>query len=214
VLPSGLTIERPTERLLRFCAEEFEYYDGIPSDAPERVTPVDVLVTISVNSFINNATRVRSVHRALAESCDPLLARLPTTATLLDADAPIQQVCDLLHAAVQAPNVLLSSVTKVLHRKRPALIPMLDNVVLGYYMRSLGQARLWSKTQDKRHAAAVGQTVLNAFRADLLATQDSLERLRGEIAHHGYPLTLVRVLEILVWTEVEERGYYRQAVAS
>ena len=92
MLPSGLTIERPSQRLLRFCAEEFEYYDGIPSEVPDRVTPIDVLVTVSVNSFINNATRVRSVHRALAESCDPLLARLPTTATLLDADAPIQQV--------------------------------------------------------------------------------------------------------------------------
>ncbi len=82
---------------------------------------------------------------------------------------------------------LLPGVTKVLHRKRPGLIPMPDNVVLGHYLRSLDQAGLWPKTQDKRHAAGVGCMVLQAFRADLIAARAPLEAMRQPLADQGLP---------------------------
>jgi hypothetical protein len=208
-LPSGLSIVDPTDRLLRFSDQEFAYYDGIPMDDPDHVMPMDVLATVAVNSFINSATRVRSVHRALAANCDGHLAQLPLSASLLDPDPPLQFVNELLHAAVQAPYVLLPAATKVLHRKRPALIPMLDNVVLGYYLKALGQASLGARTQDKRHAAGVGRIVLDAFRRDLLAVQLPIESTRKLLVSRGYALTAVRILEILVWTQVEPQGYYR-----
>ena len=33
--------------------------------------------------------------------------------------------------------------------------------------------------------------------------------LRARLAEGGSPLTPVRILEVVVWTEVEPQGYYR-----
>ena len=44
--------------------------------APNRVEPIDVMVTIAMNSFVNNATIVRLVHRGLAVRCDAILYRV------------------------------------------------------------------------------------------------------------------------------------------
>ena len=38
-LPTGCKVEVPEDRLLRFFAEEYAYYDGIPSADPDHVTP-------------------------------------------------------------------------------------------------------------------------------------------------------------------------------
>src|SRR6266516_5068978 len=76
-LPSECDIEMPEARLSHFCREEYDYYDGIPSSAPDRIEPVDVLATVAMNSRVNNAPAVRAVHRGLARNCDSLLGRIP-----------------------------------------------------------------------------------------------------------------------------------------
>src|SRR6266702_4606154 len=106
-LPSGCAIEHPYERMLSFCEGEYAYYDAIPSADPNRIDPLDVLVTVAVNSFVNSATNVHRVHQGMAASCEPLLGTIPEDADLIDLDrwrAPLRQ---LLHAAVQAQGVLI-----------------------------------------------------------------------------------------------------------
>jgi hypothetical protein len=58
-LSSGCTIERPYDRLLAFCHGEYIYYDAIPSRDPSRIDPLDVLVTVAMNSFVNSAVKVQ-----------------------------------------------------------------------------------------------------------------------------------------------------------
>jgi hypothetical protein len=99
---------------------------------------------------------------------------------------------------------LIPVATKVLHRKRPALIPILDNVVLAHYL-----GRLPPATQDKNRAAGVAIEVLRRFQADLAAVRAEVDAVVTTLAAAGFKLTSVRVLEVLVWTAVEERGYYR-----
>ena len=212
VLPSGCKVDVPEERLLRFFGEEHIYYDGVPSDEPDAVTPLDVLVTVAVNSFVNNAAKVRRIHRGLAAACNPLLPPIAPEASLLDAEPPRAEVGALLEAAVQVPEVLVPVATKVLHRKRPALILMLDDVVSTYYLAALGRSTLRGRTQDKRHAASVAMIVLEAFRDDLLAVSVDVERLRSRLADAGFPVSAVRLMEVLIWTQVEPRGYYLDAV--
>ncbi len=207
-LRNGLDIQDPLSRLTKFCNEEYDYYDGIVSSNPNHIEPLDVLVTVAVNSRVNDAAAVRSVHRGLAASCDPLLAQIPVGADLLDA-VYVPQVVNLLDKAVQVPRVLLPVATKVLHRKRPQLIPMLDNVVITHYLSSLNRSELGPKSQDKQHAAAVGQMVLEAFRQDLAEAIGELAELSARLTGGGWLLTPTRVLEILVWTETETAKYYR-----
>jgi hypothetical protein len=58
----------------------------------------------------------------------------------------------LLEAAVQVPWVLVPVACKVLHCKRPRLIPMLDNVVLGHYQHALSEP--WLAAASVRTSAA------------------------------------------------------------
>ena len=163
-----------------------------------------------MNSFIDKAVQVRRIHRGLAASCDPLLPAIPVDADLLTFDPDLIQFERLIHAAVQAPEVLVPRAVKVLHRKRRNYLPMLDTVVLNHYLDATGRSALKERTQDKLHAAAVAATVMRSFRDDLRHAAARIAELRTHLASAGFDLTPVRILEILVWTETEPQGYYRK----
>ena len=206
-LQSGLNVSNPGRRLLQFCENEYAYYDGIPSGDPNRVEPLDVLVTVSMNSFINTAPLVRDIHRGLAEQCNQILGDIPEDADLLSPVPPLEIVHRLLHAAVQVPDVLIARATKVLHRKRRSLIPMLDSVLLSHYLKLLQRK---DETQEKSKAADAAMDVLWAFRNDLMDARPQLEALSQSL-RPKFTMTPLRILEVLVWTEKEgsQPGYYR-----
>jgi hypothetical protein len=198
----------------RFCREEYEYYDGLPAGDPNHIDPSDVLATVSVNSFVRNAEQVRRIHRGMATYCDDLLATIPQESVLLTYSRSTRDALrNLLHAAVQASGVLIPVATKVLHRKRPSLIPMLDNVILTHYLNDHGRQDLLPALQDKCRAADVAMTVLDFFLEHLKKELTPIEQLRQELAREGYVLTQVRIVEVLVWIYVEERGYYRESTS-
>lgn len=207
-LPSG-HIANPHPRLLSFCQAEYAYYDAIPSVNADQIEPLDVLVTVAMNSFINDAVTVRRVHQSLAANCDRLLPTLPEDADLADLEGWRQPLRELLHSAVQAPLVLIPRATKVLHRKRRSLIPMLDNVVLGYYLNTEAHRALLPGTQDKARAADVAMTALELFRGDLADAESAIDGLRTSLEEHGFRVSPVRILELLIWMEAEPAGYYR-----
>jgi hypothetical protein len=210
-LPSGCAIERPYDRLLTFCRGEFIYYDAIPSRDPNRIEPLDVLVTVAVNAFSNaTASKIYRVHQGLRDNCEPLLPAIPEDADLIDLDRWREPLRELLHAAVQADQVLLPVATKVLHRKRPFLIPMLDNVILRHYFRAPEQKQLLAATQNKVKAAGVAVEGLDLFSADLASAYDEISVIGNQLATQGFALSPVRILEVLVWTQTEPGGAYRE----
>ena len=139
----------------------------------------------------------------MAEHCDSLLAEIPEQADLLSFDLGV--VRNLLHEAVQVRQVLIPVATKVLHRKRRSLIPMLDSVVVRYYLPE----GPFAPFEDSRRAADAAVPVLTAFRKDLETGLEPLVDLCHALHQVGFVVTPLRVLELLVWTEVEPRGYYR-----
>ena len=207
-LPSG-RVANAHERLFAFCRAEYAYYDAIPSTDANRIEPLDVLVTVAMNSFVNDAAKVRGVHQGIAANVDHLLPTLPENAELLDLDRWREPLRELLHSAIQTRGVLIPVATKVLHRKRRSLIPMLDNVVLGYYLSTEEHRALLPRAQEKSTAADVAMTALDHFRADLLHGGGAVDVLRTSLEEEGFLLSPVRILELLIWIEVEPSGYYR-----
>jgi hypothetical protein len=98
--------------MLRFAREEYEYYDAVPSGNPNRVDPIDIMVTVAVNSFVNSASKVRAAHRSMAAACDPILAEIPEDADLRGYE--LESVRQLRHAAIQGRGVLTAVATKIL----------------------------------------------------------------------------------------------------
>lgn len=208
--PSGLRITSPIERLLRFCREEYDYYDGIADLEPNRILPQDVLVTVAVNSFVTSAASVRAVHRGLQSTCEQLLPSIPVAAHIIAYDPDCSQLHSLLDSAVQSRGVLVAVATKVLHRKRPHWLPMLDSVVCKHYLDCTGRQSLLPWLQDKKRAAAAAVEVFRGFRDDIQVITPALEEIREALARDGFTLSLVRIWEILLWSEVEPQGYYRR----
>lgn len=210
-LASGLVVTDPLDRVARFCREEYEYYDALPQADPNHIRPADILATVGLNSRIDTAVKVRTVHRGMEAACAPILAGIPADAELLSFE-PLDAVDALLAAAMTSKFVLLASATKVLHRKRPALVPVIDSVVAGHYMRTTEERALLSRAwQERNPAAEVGHLALRAIRKDFQAAAAELREFQEALAREGFILSLVRILDILVWTEKETVGSYRVA---
>ena len=209
-LSSEKEIEQAQVRLTKFCDEEYSYYDGLsPFTNPDQIEPIDILATLSVNSYINNAKWIRDIHRGMVKNCSELLAEIPHNSNLLTCNPSTLEVLkELLNTAIQIPRVLIPVATKILHRKRPNLIPMLDNVVIKFYLNTSTPGNSWSHTQDKKQAARIAMTVLDYFRQHLQNLLPKIELLQTHLAQKNYILTPVRILEILVW--LDQTGYYSE----
>jgi len=103
--------------------------------------------------------------------------------------APLRQLFD---AFADIRGVGFSKMTKALHRKRPALIPMLDSVVQTY----LGD-------DDLGREASFGERALGlvgGYKRDLNRNRAALRAVRRELASYGYRLSEVRILDLLIWS--------------
>jgi hypothetical protein len=206
-LASGCCVQQPVERLRRFFTEEYDYYDAIVDGNPVRVLPLDVIVTAAVNARIGQAAQLRRIHRGLAERTDPLLPDIPADADILDFDPAL--AARLVHEAVQVDGVGIAVATKVLHRKRPHLLPMFDSVLVKHYLDLPRDRELPLALYDKRRAGDFAQQLVEAARRDVVEAQYELDALREVLAHDGFHVGRVRILDALLWTEYEAQGYYR-----
>jgi hypothetical protein len=107
---------------------------------------------------------------------------------------PLSQLFD---AFADIRGVGFSKMTKALHPKRPALIPMLDSVVQKYL-----------EDDDLGTQAPFGERALGlvrGYKRDLDRNRAAVRAVRRELERHGYGLTEVRILDLLIWS-VEAAG--------
>jgi hypothetical protein len=125
---------------------------------------------------------------------EPALRAITPHASLTDAASsvpwlPLRQLFD---AFADIRGVGFSKMTKALHPKRPALIPMLDSVVQGYL-----------HDDDPGAQAPFGERALGlvrGYKRDLDRNRAALQTARQELADRGYRLTEVRILDLLIWS--------------
>ena len=132
--------------------------------------------------------RREEIERALREiRPDSSLA----AATSSIAWVPLTRLFD---AFADIPGVGFSKMTKALHKKRPALIPMLDSVVQQYL------------TGDEPEVASSGTfgeratALVRSYKRDLDRNRSALRRMQRELARREHRLTEVRILDLLIWS--------------
>lgn len=121
------------------------------------------------------------------------LARIPPDASLVgqESEVPWQALDDLYRVFEGLPGVGLARITKVLHKKRPGLIPILDSVVDRYLVSVDGP--ITGGLADR------GTALTRAFKAELDASLPVLRCVRGELLPDGVDLTECRLLDIYLW---------------
>jgi hypothetical protein len=130
--------------------------------------------------------RRRAIERALrAIAPDVSLAGTASSVPWV----PLRQLFD---AFADIRGVGFSKMTKTLHRKRPALIPMLDSVVQTYLA-----------DDDLGREASFGERALalvRGYKRDLDRNRAAVRAVRRELASRGYRLSEVRILDLLIWS--------------
>ena len=154
----------------------YSYYDTLPDSDPNDVGPIDVLAAAALHPKITRADlEWFANNRKLLQD---LLVKLPDI-DLADANPALVDAIP----TVAGSDVELSLLSKVLHRKRPKLIPLLDRTLTGWYRRQLSS-----------QSAAAWPELVRALAEDLRGNADAFSDLRS-IA----PLTDLRIGDIVIW---------------
>jgi hypothetical protein len=105
-------------------------------------------------------------------------------------EVPWMPLRQLFNAFADIRGVGFAKMTKALHRKRPALIPMLDSVVQTYLADDdLGADAAFAER-------AIG--LVRGYKRDLDGNRPAMRAIRDELASRGYGLTEVRILDLLI----------------
>lgn len=144
----GRPVHGGWDRLARYCGLPwsggenetwaFRYYDSIPNPQSDAIRPADVLAAAALHPGITRSD-LHYFYERRNEIAD-WLGDLPTERTFGGVDGSVLRHLSEL-ASWDAPGGL-PLLTKVLHRKRPLLIPLVDRHVLDWYRPIGDRARV------------------------------------------------------------------------
>ena len=193
---AGQALTGTWDRLRRYCGLPwtggppetwaYPYYDAIETD-PSVVGPADVVASAALHPGLSRSDLAYFHERS--DQVNDWLALVPEDVPLREAHESVLKHLDKLAKWQAAPS--LSLLTKVLHRKRPQLIPLVDRHILDWYRPVTGE----------RSAAAAWSPLLRAMRSDLGGLNALLlammnVQLEDEL---GRSLGHLRLLDISIW---------------
>jgi hypothetical protein len=120
------------------------------------------------------------------------LGLIPGHASLAGRSVPWTALRQLFDAFADIRGVGFSKMTKALHPKRPALVPMLDSVVQEYLREDdLGAQAPFTER-------AIG--LVGGYKRDLDRNRAAVAAVRRHLNLAGHDVTDVRILDLLIWS--------------
>jgi Family of unknown function (DUF6308) len=191
VLRNGVEIEDSLNVALGFF-EAYRRYDAGDGSPPGSFREADLRLANRGGARISAAEIAAILERRAA--IEGALRAIPPDASLTGAaDTVLWLPLGLLFEAfADIRGVGFAKMTKALHRKRPALIPLLDSVV----------QRHLEDDDPGAHApfGARALALVRGYKRDLDRNRATLRAVRRELAKRGYTLTEVRILDVLIWS--------------
>jgi hypothetical protein len=193
VLRGGVEVENPLELALGFL-EAYGSSEPDESSRPASFDEPDLRLANRGGARISAAQIAAILERRGA--IERALAQIDPDASLVDVPGSIPWIplTRLFDAFAGIRGVGFSKLTKALHPKRPALIPMLDSVVQAYLTRD-EVGTLSSGSFGERATALV-----RSYKRDLDRNGPVLRDVRRELASRNHRVTEVRILDLLIWS--------------
>ena len=191
VLRDGVVIEDSLRVLLGFAASGWDFdVGGDPRPAsfgePDlrranrggaRISAVEIAAILERRRAIERALRAIGPEDSLAGAA---------------ASLPWSSMRQLFDAFAGIRGVGLSKMTKALHPKRPALMPMLDSVVQRYLAADA--------PGPEAPFGELALALVRGYPRVLDALRASVREPLRERAKQGHSLTEVRILDLLIWS--------------
>lgn len=187
----------PRKRGLRYA---YPYYDGLVTNSDsDRLCTGDLLAPCLLGVQVD-LDRMHTL-TALVPLLQRGLDKLPPVTDLVEADDPTLDLVAALYDPLDDPDVedrdvKGSLIAKVLHRKRPALVPLFDSKVRVFYQH---EHCVPPAPKDGRSWREYMQVLVRAMQYDLRDNAEEFRRLCTLVPHGGPPLTPLRILDIVVW---------------
>ena len=192
-LRGGVDLENPLELALEFL-HTYSAYEGYDTSGPASLNEGDLRLANRGGARISAAEIAAILERR--DEIERALRKIHPAASLADATSSIPWVplTRLFDAFADIRGIGFSKMTKALHRKRPALIPMLDSVVQAYLTRDDPGAR------SSESFGARATALVRSYKRDLDRNRSVLRKIQRELASREYRLTEVRILDLLIWS--------------
>lgn len=187
----------PRRRGLRYA---YPYYDGLVTNSdPDLLCTGDLLAPCLLGAGVD-VDRMHTL-TALLPLLQRALDKLPPGIELIEADEVTLDLVAALYDPLDDPDVSDrdvkgSLIAKVLHRKRPALVPLFDSKVRVFYQH---EHCVPPAPKDGRSWREYMQLLVRAMQHDLRENADEFRRLTSLVPASGPPLTPLRILDIVVW---------------
>jgi Family of unknown function (DUF6308) len=186
VLRNGLVIEDPVRVVLGFV--EVRWRSGASGPArPASFGEPDLRLANRAGARISAAQIAAVLERRRA--IERALRAIAPRASLAGA-VPWLPLRQLFDAFADIRGVGFAKMTKALHPKRPALIPLLDSIVQKY----LADDDLGPRARFAERAIGL----VHGYKRDLDGNWAPLAAARLELATRHYQLTEVRILDLLI----------------
>ena len=195
VLASGLTLADPWILMSRMREEPDWYpvYDGVPDFPDDDLGSCEITLSIMLNSGIRTD---EATELFLKAARDPLVSSLLHRLRgieLQDAEyAHLVAFAELIDR-LRVKGVALSTLSKILHKKRPGFIPVLDSIVQDHYRHILrkGLSGRWKgRTEPKE---AIANPLVDAGRPGSFVSRDRIPQASARIFwDEVYPLPIVK----------------------
>jgi len=199
-----LIVDDPDELLVTYLdpAAGYAYpaYDELVTNSFPTLVDGDLLAPSLLGAHVDLA-RFELLRTMLPDLSAGLAALPPTSLAETDDDGiALVAACfaDLDHPRYSGHGVRGTILSKVLHRKRPDLVPLYDSRIWTAYTAPGAVAR-----SGKRSWVEFMTLLCAQMRADLQAESVELRRLVDVAQEHGATLTPLRLLDILVWMSSE-----------
>ena len=193
VLRGGVEIETPFDVALAFLrayardevvdvsgADSFDERDlRLANRGGARISAAEIAAILA---------RRLEIERALSE------IRFDASLAGPASSIPWSELTALFETFAEIRGVGFSKMTKALHRKRPALIPMLDSIVQAYL------AGDDDGTESPESFGERATALVRSYKRDLDANRTALRAVQHELESRGYRITEVRLLDLLIWS--------------
>jgi hypothetical protein len=188
VLRGGVVIEDPLSVVLGFLARW--RIDVSDPSQPASFGEPDLRLANRGGARISAAQIAAILQRR--DAIERALGAIAPDASLSGQASPVPwlPLRQLFDAFAEIPGIGFAKMTKALHPKRPALIPMLDSIVQKYLA-----------DDDPGAQAPFGRRALEltrGYKSDLDRNTAAVQAIRQELTGRGYELTDVRILDLLI----------------
>lgn len=208
IVLAGRLIDDAFDRVARYCglpwsAGENEtwawgYYDAVQTETDSSVTPVDVLAAASLHPGLSKTDL--TYFRERASDLSDWLSRVDPDMEL--AASGTRDLWHLSSLVELADGISMTLLSKVLHRKRPLSIPLIDRHIVDWYRPVTGE----------RQAVRAWPLMVQAIREDLCNRDNEYELHVQRTKLHPLlnvwyqnarmsPPSSLRYLDIAIWME-------------